>query len=266
MIAYSCNIACTGCISLSDYKRDGVAPYVDVCRWISEWSAVVEPAVVVVFGGEPCLHPQLIDVCQQIRLAWPRSKIRLITNGYLLDNFDAGAWFELGPFEMQISMHRADHRALINKKIHSILKQRDDWRVSQHGGDHHKQVAWTSGVVTVYKSIFKDFVVPYRLDDNHIVPWNSTPEEAYKICGASSTPILYKGKLYKCPPVANIIDMTGQHYAGYQGYEVQDDIAEFVSNVNQAQAVCGQCPTKQQAVVIDHLDIKNVTVKQKISS
>jgi hypothetical protein len=183
-----------------------------------------------------------------------------------LDNFDAGAWFELGLFEMQVSMHRADHRDIINKKIHTILKQRDDWRVTKHGGDHHKQVAWTSGVVTVYKSIFKDFVVPYRLDDHRIVSWNSAPEEAYKICGASSTPILYKGKLYKCPPVANIIDMTGQHHAGYQGYGVQDNIAEFVSNVNQAHAVCGQCPTKQQAVIIDHFDIKNVTVKQKISS
>ena len=110
MIAYSCNISCAGCISISDRKRDGVASLDDIAAWCSKWNTYIDPEIITIFGGEPCLHPKLIEVCQTVRLAWPNSVIRLITNGYLLDNFDPSHWFTLGKFEMQVSLHRQDHR------------------------------------------------------------------------------------------------------------------------------------------------------------
>ena len=87
MIAYSCNISCVGCISLSDFKRDGVAPYADIESWILHWHTLVTPKVVTLFGGEPCLHPRLPAICALVRQHWPNAVIRLITNGYLLNNF-----------------------------------------------------------------------------------------------------------------------------------------------------------------------------------
>lgn len=262
MIAYSCNLSCAGCISLSDRPRRGVATTADIIDWVDTWSAVVEPEILSVFGGEPCLHPDLILICNHVRKAWPKTVIRLITNGYLLNNFDSTHWFNLGKFEIQVSVHRQDHESLINNKIKDILKHKKDWRVSMHGGADHKQIAWTSGDVSVYKSIFKDFVVPYK---EKLLPWNSDPAEAHKICGSPATPILYQGKLYKCPAIANIIDLTGSNYAGYQGLLHTDRLDDFVANIGQPEAVCGYCPDKSQAVIIDHMNIKNVTVKQKIS-
>jgi MoaA/NifB/PqqE/SkfB family radical SAM enzyme len=98
MIAYSCNISCAGCISLSDFKRNGIAPYDDIKSWIDIWSTKLQPQVVAIFGGEPCLHPGLIEICLYVRQQWPTCKIRLITNGYLLDNFDSGAFFNIKNF------------------------------------------------------------------------------------------------------------------------------------------------------------------------
>ena len=258
MIAYSCNIACAGCISISDRKRDGVASLGDISAWCTKWQEHIVPEVITIFGGEPCLHPRLIEVCRTVRLAWPDSVIRLITNGYLLDNFDPKHWFTLGKFEMQVSVHRQDHRSIIDNAIKNILLQRSNWKTTAHGGDDHKQIAWTSDDVTIYKSIFKDFIVPYKDD---VKPWHSDPAEAHKICGSPNTPILYKGLLYKCPAVANAIDISGENWFDYRAYDVTDDLTEFVSNIGKPEAVCGQCPDQQQAVIINHFDTNNVKTK-----
>ncbi len=265
MIAYSCNLSCAGCISLSDRKREGIASYDDIVSWCKSWAEKITPEVVCLFGGEPLLHPKLIDLCKIIKDYWPNTTIRVITNGYLLDSFESSAWFTLAPIEIQISIHRKDHESLINEKIKKILLHRKDWKIKKHGGAHHKQIEWQSDRVSIYKSIFKDFVIPYKQIENDIVPWNSDPVESHKICGSPNTPILYKGKLYKCPPVANIIDLTKQTYQSYTGYSINDDIAEFVANINKPELVCGFCPSRSQAVIIDHFNLKNVIVKQKIS-
>jgi organic radical activating enzyme len=263
MIAYSCNISCAGCVSLSDFKRNGIAPFNDIKSWIDIWCLKIQPEVVTIFGGEPCLHPDLIEICLYVRQQWPTCKIRLITNGYLLDNFNSDAFFNIKNFEIQVSIHRKDHESIINDKIKEILLHRKNWKVNQVGGDHHKQIEWVNEDLTIYKSIFKDFVIPYRLDNKKIVGWNSDPVEAHKICGSPSTPILFKGKLYKCPPVANIIDITKHAHMNYTGYDINDDLSLFVDNIGKPESVCSFCPEQQHNNVIDHLDTKNVQVKQK---
>ena len=262
MIAYSCNLSCVGCISLSDLPRSGIAPTNDIFSWIDNWSKIINPKILSVFGGEPCIHPDLIKICKEIQSKWPLSTIRLITNGYLLDNFDVNDWYTINNLEIQVSVHRKDHEKIINQKIKNILACEKKWKVSLHGGkNEHKQIFWTNNKLTIYKSIFKDFVVPYK---DNIVPWNSRPEDAHKICGSPSTPILYKGKLYKCPPVANIIDITNKTFCNYNGVEYTDDVNQFINRIGKPEPVCGFCPDHTQAVIIDHSNIKNVKTKQKI--
>jgi organic radical activating enzyme len=263
MVAYSCNLACKGCISLSDFPRSGVANFSDITSWINDWSTVLAPSVVSIFGGEPCLHPNLVNICKHVRMAWPDTTIRLITNGYLLKNFDPAVWFDLGQFEMQVSIHRKDHEPLINQEIKRILTQKPGWKISQHSGSHHKQLEWQNQHVRIYKSIFKDFVVPYQQQLNQLMPWNSNAQEAHSICGSPDAPILYKGLLYKCPAVANVMDLTQASWFGYQGVTPDGDIKTFISNIGRPETVCGQCPDRTQAVVINHFDKKNVVVKQK---
>lgn len=260
MIAYSCNISCVGCISLSNFKRDGIASIDEITDWIAHWGTLVSPEVVTLFGGEPCLHPKLLEICELVRLAWPSCTIRLITNGYLLDNFDSDSWFKYGKFEMQISIHRKDHEAIINKKIKSILAHKKKWIPSKSMDNGHQQLTLVAGDFKLYKSIFKDFVVPFK---GRIEPWNSNPADAHKICGAPNTPILFKGKLYKCPPVANAMDLSKQNWFDYTPCSDTSTLDSFIAGIGVPEPVCGQCPNKQQAVIINHFDITNVSIKQK---
>lgn len=263
MIAYSCNLSCAGCISLSDFKRNGVEPLTNLQTSLVNWKNKISPEVITIFGGEPCIHPDLIKVCQLVRDCWPNSLIRLITNGYLLNNFSPNEWFRFFPFEIQVSVHRKDHEQEINNNIKSILTQQKDWQTTLHQEERqHKQIEWSVPGFSIYKSIFGEFVTPYKLNQHKLEPWNSDPVVAHGLCGSPATPILYKDRLYKCPPVANVIDLTKENWFNYQSYGISDDLENFVKHINKPESVCGQCPEKNQGV-INHMDINNVKLKKK---
>jgi hypothetical protein len=189
--------------------------------------------------------------------------MRLITNGFLLHRFDPQAWFDLAPFEIQVSVHRQDHNANINDQIRTILLHDANWKVTQQGGEQqHRQITWShANGVSIYKSIFAEFVVPYQTQGDQLHPWHSDPAQAHAICGAPDTPVLYKGLLYKCPAVANTMDLVGHSWFGYQGCDVSDDVDSFIANIGRPESCCGQCPDHVQAVRINHLDKKNVKIK-----
>jgi hypothetical protein len=263
MVAYSCNLACAGCISISDRPRRGIEPRSNIETWLEKWKSRITPRIVTLFGGEPCLHPELVEICQAAREAWPDSMLRLITNGFLLDRHDPHAWFRLAPLEIQVSVHRQDHRSSIDSQIKKILQIDPSWRVTAQGGEReHRQITWSHpDGVSIYKSIFGEFVTPYRANGSEIRPWYSDPAQAHAICGAPDTPILYKGLLYKCPAVANAMDLTGDNWFGYRGLDVTDDLAGFISHIGLPESCCGQCPDRDQAVIINHLDMRNVKIK-----
>jgi MoaA/NifB/PqqE/SkfB family radical SAM enzyme len=231
--------------------------------WCDHWKKLLLPRTLVLFGGEPLMNKNIMKICRIIRDAWPSSIIRLITNGYLLSKWPQEAWFDFGEFEMQISIHRQDHEPIINKDISRILKTHNDWTTKCYKNEKdHIQIEFSRPGFRLWKSKFKDFVAPYRLHQGNLAAFDADPAHAHAICGSPNTPILYKGSLYKCPPVANLIDVTGSNWSDYQPCHDAQNLAEFVSQINQPEKVCGQCPDRRQLHVYDHMDLKNVIVKK----
>ena len=62
-VAYACNLACKGCISLSDFNRKGVESLKDIEDQCETWSKILDPSIISIFGGEPLLQ-------QKRLLAW----------------------------------------------------------------------------------------------------------------------------------------------------------------------------------------------------
>lgn len=263
MVAYGCNISCKGCISLSDRSRQGTVTPGQIEMWCNHWKTLLQPKTLVLFGGEPLMNKNIMKICTIIRDAWPTSTIRLITNGYLLCRWPHTAWFDFGEFEMQISIHRQDHESTINKDIGLILRTFNDWTTKCYKDDNdHKQIEFTRPGFKLWKSKFKDFVAPYRLDQGKLAAFDGDPVQAHAICGSPNTPILYKGSLYKCPPVANLIDITGRKSRGYQPCHGAENLEEFVSQINRPEPVCGQCPDRIGLHTYNHMDPINVIVKK----
>lgn len=262
-IAYACNIKCLGCISLSDFPRKGVEPVEEIDTWLDYWHKYLDIGVIVLFGGEPLIHPHLLDICKCIRKYYPTTIIRLITNGYLLDNFEPTCWFEYMPFEIQVSIHRLDHETEINKKIKKIIETKKGWTTVVNNLNKHQQIKFSLDNFAIYKSKFKNFVAPYGLENNKLIPLKSDPVKAHSMCGSPNTPVLYKGKLYKCPPVANLIDLLDENWNNYKSCDSAEELETFVNSVGCPEAVCAQCPDNTNAIVFDHFDKNNVYVKAK---
>ena len=259
-VAYACNLSCKGCISLSDFDRRGVESLKDIQKQCETWSKILDPSVISIFGGEPLMHPRIQEVLEAIRGAWPGAIIRLITNGYLLRKHDPETWFRFRPMEMQVSVHRHDHEQMITKEIKRIVSCRKHWRATRSWSGGHKQLELSNKDLSIYKSRFKIFVMPYRIEGGEIKPFNSDPEKAHSICGSPDVPILYRNKLYKCAPLPNILDIDkGKHYT-YQGVGPDDDVGTLVNNINKPESVCAMCPEHQDHS-IDHFNKDNVHVK-----
>lgn len=260
-IAYACNLACKGCISLSDFNRKGVEKYESLKSQILTWSKIIEPKVITLFGGEPLLHPKLHDVISDIRTAWPKTIIRLITNGYLLKKHDPTIWFNYKPFEMQVSIHRKDHEKLLTNEIKRILLKSNKWKIKRIVDNGHKDIIFSVQGFSIWKSRFKDFVVPFNKKKGKIVPFQSDPEKSHKICGAPNTPVLYKNKLYKCPPIANILDIPTAEGFKYLPVSFNDtNLKSFIDNIGKPESICSMCPDNMDNKV-DHFNKDNVNVK-----
>ena len=262
-VAYACNLACKGCISLSDFDRRGVVSLNEIQTQCDTWNKIIYPSVISIFGGEPLMHPRLETVLYMIRQAWPLAKLRLITNGYLLKKYDPELWFRFKPMEMQVSIHIQDHEKLITEQIKRILGCRKTWKVSRNTRDGHKQLELTNKELTIYKSKFGRFVMPYKMVDGVPTAFNSDPAKAHKICGNPDVPILYKNKLYKCAPIANLVDIDQRKkFYHYEGLGPNDELNLFVANINKPESLCSMCPEDLNHSV-DHFDQDNVTVKNR---
>ena len=259
-VAYACNLSCKGCISLSDFDRRGVEPLQDLKMQCQVWSKIIDPSIISIFGGEPLLHPRIEKVLYHIRKAWPLASIRFITNGYLLKRYDPELWFKFGDLEMQISIHRQDHEKLITQEIKKIVSKRKNWKAKRTFVEGHKQLELHHDNLTIYKSKFKRFVMPYKLENGKPTPFKSNPVKAHSICGSPDVPILYKNKLYKCAPIANLLDVDKQNQYHYEGVGPNGDIKSIIDNINKPESICSMCPESVEHSV-DHFAKENVHVK-----
>jgi len=265
MIAYSCNVSCKGCISLSDFPRNGVEKFEDLEKSINYWSNYIEPKIISIFGGEPLLHPKLLQILKMVRERWPNSIIRLITNGYLFDRYEPTSWYDIGKLEIQVSIHRKDHKKIITDKILKILKQQTGWKTeSFKNTQQHKFIQFVNGNLTIYMSQFKDFVMPYKLKDKKPTPYNSNPVIAHSLCGSPDTPILYRGSLYKCAAIANLLEVADKNVYNYSKVSSVDDLHLITNFINIPESICSICPDNLDNV-IDHFDKETVHVKQVIN-
>ena len=260
-IVYACNIKCKGCISLSDFPRIGVEHFANLVTQIDYWHDYITPKVLTLFGGEPLLHPKLHNLIPIIKTYWPNTTIRLITNGYLLKKHDPKLWFNYKPFEIQVSIHRKDHEKILEQEIKKILKIEKGWKTKriEHSMTSRDIIFYKDGF-QIWKSKFKDFVTPYKINNGKLTPFTSNPVKAHSICGAPNTPVLYRGKLYKCPPIANILDIADKGVYNYEPIESEEGLKEFVENIGKPASICSMCP-ENKSHSFDHFNKENVYVK-----
>lgn len=82
-----CNMNCQGCNHFANIAEKRFVSIEDIRRDTKRMSELCEGGKVArigVMGGEPLLHPDLLEILEVTRMHFPKSLIQLVSNGLLL--------------------------------------------------------------------------------------------------------------------------------------------------------------------------------------
>jgi hypothetical protein len=277
MIQYACNLSCIGCITMTDYKRKGSVDISKGTKWLTDWSEKLEVGTICLFGGEPLLNKDLSLWIGAVRKFFPTTTIKIISNGSYLTHVDIlPKLFNAGNAVYQISLHWREGQHYNNIKT-NLLDQLSSYSGWKPVTTNRKEVilAFKNQSVTVQLAVFGDFIKPYNGYGKTMKPWLSDDISlSYSNCGSPQNPILYKNKIYKCGPIANLRDTLGLHnllddddwqeYLKYTGYSIDDNLAELVDNFDKPNAICSMCSKNKDTAKIDHYATNAVLEKREI--
>jgi cyclic pyranopterin phosphate synthase len=97
-----CNLTCRDC----NHGSPGVAErFIDPAQLYTDLSQLgrhYEPRTIKLIGGEPLLHPDLLEVARAVRMSRISRRLLLITNGLLLPRAPDELWDSINALEVSI--------------------------------------------------------------------------------------------------------------------------------------------------------------------
>ena len=271
-INYACNLACQGCISLSDFNRKGSVRISEGEAWLKEWSKLLDVDEICLFGGEPLLNADIQDWIELTRLYFPTSHLKVITNGYYLKQSHVAALMTAGNATLQISFHILDDRVIKSKIKHATTGF--DWKVSNDNKNEVVFLKFQNDSMTIQCAKFGEFRKPYKGNGINMEPWESSDlRSSISKCGSPKNPVLYGNRIYKCAPIANLKDTlntlaTVTHidkwhpYLTYTGFGIDDDLSILVNDFGKPNKICSMCCSNRDSE-IDHYASGMVRKKKK---
>ncbi|CAB4129175.1 Radical_SAM domain containing protein [uncultured Caudovirales phage] len=229
-IIRSCNLACVGCITHSDHKNiKGVVRLNESREWLKFWSDRLSPKSVTLFGGEPLLHPEFVDWAVTVKNLW-NIRVSVNTNGYYLENLYARIpeIFSLDTgINVVVSIQTGIEPYLSKVKNDiEILKQKIvDYHLSCPGVRKASWDLWLDESAINSKKWYvllvndKNTGIGFTVCEQHSISWTThytgigeTMQPVYQyndslytsnhsFCQAKKFVTLYRGRLYKCPPI-----------------------------------------------------------------
>ena len=262
---------------MSDHNRsEGSVSLADATAWMQSWSEKITMDTLVITGGEPTLNPDLFEIIKSARSYWPDAHIKLMTNGEHLHTVDPIAMLkQVGNATLWISCHWniGPTFDLLQRRTHALINSYGKWT------NKHPQVVddvyldMEQDSVSVKMAVYSEFVRTYHGTGMLVRPWRSKdPVAAHSICSSPRNPQLYKNRLYKCSPIANVKDILEpqglldnalwQDYLSYKGYGVDDDLTAFVQDIGKPNIkICTMCADAKPLAVVPHYDLANVVRK-----
>ena len=224
--AEHCNLRCKGCNHFSPYAEKEFADLEVLEKDLNRFSELSggEADYILVTGGEPLLNPEIETVIETVFKAVPKLKtMHFYTNGLLLKSMPKSFWDTLRQYGDKIYI-----------------------KISLYPANKHLMQGWMKLIQD--KGVFcemnqRDYMFTLDLDPEG----KQDPAASFEHCHIVF-PVLYKGRFYKCPPVALAGDLnkrTGGGYAPAPGdslglYEIKG-IQELTDFIKSPAPFCGHC-------------------------
>ena len=242
VIARSCQLACPGCCTFSDHRAiNGTLDVEQAEQDFKFWSQYVNPQRIHLFGGEPLLHPRLLDIIKLTKKYWPNAKpLWINTNGYLLDKLFDKIDFLFVKHKTALSVTHHTLAEPYSSLVLNNYKKLKELIIVEYtkfnptGGFYwdDEKTEWDSdgykkftvlknslGVEYIMMNLTDQhqhgFTVHYKGHGANLEPsFDYTSDakfENHRQCHIKDYVQLYDGKLWKCPPRA-VLNQTLETY------------------------------------------------------
>jgi hypothetical protein len=185
-----CNIRCHACAHASPLLPEKFADPADFVRDVEALSAVFHAEQFRIVGGEPLLHPHLVDFVREAKRISIADKIVLYTNGVLLHRAPPELWRSIDA--LYVSAYPGVRRRLADADCERLCRE--------HG------IALT---IEPYKT-FSQTLLGERIDNPRLV------KAIYRACHtATECHTVHAGRFYKCPMAPVMSSWLGLHGVAY---------------------------------------------------
>lgn len=170
-IVSHCNLNCAGCTHFSPLAEPCFEDINNFKKDFEKLKEVFDVSIIRIMGGEPLLHPQVLEFLKITKNLFPKAEIQLVTNGLLLNN------------NSELLDYIKKHNIIINLSDYGIVKNLNFYFIN-------------------LKSSRKDFMYNLSLD----LEGKQNSSYSYKNCYSREYACNYykDGKFYVCAPSANV--------------------------------------------------------------
>jgi MoaA/NifB/PqqE/SkfB family radical SAM enzyme len=285
-IIRSCNLGCVGCMTFSDHKNiKGLVNLEESLDWLKFWASKLHPTIINIFGGEPLLHPHFIEWATEVKKIWGSgSDVGVNTNGYYLHLlFDkVHELFQPGNIQniiVSIQTNTEPYLSKVEENIRILKQKIIDYYLSMPNVKTAEWYLWLDESETAHKQWFTlvvngegtniGFTVcemyklfwasHYNGSGPTVVPNYDYNDQWYKEnhghCQAKEYMTLYRGTLYKCPPVGvlehtldtfNLKETTEwkpyiDNYKSLPAFSTDNKIIDWMNRQKEPELVCNMC-------------------------
>ena len=245
-----CNLNCKGCLFACNAMNKG--SHTDILQIkadLKRMSELFEDIPWIrILGGEPLLHPNIVEVLEYCRECFPESEVDLCTNGLLLPKMKSSFYECL--ISNRISVHISGYRPTY-EMIDEIDEQMKKYNL-------------------IYVVLERNEFMKYYTLSN-----TNDPLKSYEKCIASACREVYRGKLSNCSAVIAFEKMNEQFGTSYKVIENIDwfnihneniDIWKVIKALDEPMGICRYCSDSKNEKFDWSYAGKNVTINDYILS
>lgn len=180
-----CNLNCQCCDHFACIAEKRFVTLAHIQKDVVRMSEIMQGNVdrIGVMGGEPLLHPDLLEILTQTRKYFPKTNVQLVTNGLLLLKQTEDFW----------TCCRENHVTIVNTKYPLAL---DYDAMAEMAKNHGVTLEFYGDTGEVTKVSYK---APLDLEGTQ------NPVVSFCHCFHSNTlPLLMEGELYACTVAPNV--------------------------------------------------------------
>lgn len=247
LITHQCNLHCDGCANYGNYGLKDQMSFEDNREYIRLWSRRISPGMFRILGGEPTIHPNLIDYVRLAHEVWPQANRVVVTNGAFLHRQPAllETMIETGS-TLHLSFHSNDPKYLEwIKPILTLIKM------------------WTAQGLKFDYADYRIFRRQHRGMGPSMRPFEDNDAlGSISRCPSNHCRNLARGRLWKCPPIEGLRTTLRKFglenspewapYLAYEGIGLDASDEEMQAFLTRGpEEICKMCPKTADAFAKD---------------